>query len=83
MRRLAELLSISAIAKGTIAMYKHNGSIHPNERDRVGRILAHKRAVAVRVARQFDEPNSALAREVRDILEHMPEHPVRVRKVGA
>lgn len=78
--------AIAAIAeKGTIAMWKNSGNFSEYERDRVARIMAHKRAVAVRVARQFDDTDSALAREVRDILEHMPERaPVgRSRKVGA
>lgn len=87
MSALAKFLDVMSaiLKKGTIAMYARKSDTNPYERDRVGRILAHKRAVALRVARQFDNPESAMAREVRDILEHMPERaPVgRSRKVGA
>jgi len=43
------------------------------ERDRIGRILARQSRVAERVARHFDNPESELARELRDILAHVPE----------
>ena len=45
----------------------------PGDRDRVGRIIAREQRVAARIARHFDDTESPLARELRDILAHMPE----------
>lgn len=83
MMSLAKFRGVRAIVeKGTIAMWKHNGH-GATESDKVGRAIARQSRIAARVARQFDDTDTALAREVRDILEHMPEQPVRTRKVGA
>lgn len=55
-------------------VYHHSrGTGQHGERDRVGRIMARERRVALRVARHFDNPDGGLADELRDILAHVPE----------
>lgn len=70
--RVHGILSQLIKTKDGIAMSQQN-SPQNFERDRVGRIMARERRVAVRVARHFAEPDSRLAREVIDILARMPE----------
>jgi len=69
-QKFSDALAIAK--KGHIAMSQQVNS-QPGERDRVGRIMAREQRVAARVARQFDNPDSRLAQEMRDILLHMPE----------
>lgn len=70
------LLLLLNTGRDGIAMAQHghlHGTGKHSERDRVGRIMARERRVALRIARHFDNPESALAAELRDILAHVPE----------
>jgi hypothetical protein len=69
-QKISDALAIAK--KGHIAMSQQVNA-QPGEQDRVGRIIARDKRVRARIARQFDDPESRLAVELRDILSHMPE----------